>query len=150
MHDRGADKQPPAEEGEPPIPVSAWEKGVEEFNRQRYWHAHAHWETGWRSLSGPAREHLQALIQAAGAFHLLIEKSRERGACSLSRGALRKRARLRATRAMDSVFPRIEVPGLDAVLEAILAEKADSAGTIEAIRALRARLLYGLDFETMR
>lgn len=151
MHDAESGKQLPACPGSR---SDAWLKGIREFNSQRYWEAHAHWETGWKELEWPQREHVQALIQAAGAFHLLIERKRFGGALSLSRSALRRRATLKEGQAMVGVFPRIEVPGLDAVLRTIVAGKKLAGkrldDSIEAIRALRARLSYGRDVKTVR
>jgi hypothetical protein len=100
----------------------AWNRGVDEFNHQRYWHAHEAWEEGWRALPELEKLHLQALIQAAGAFYLLHEKTgRERGACALARAALQKRERLSGWPwPLPTTCP--EIPGLEAVLRSILAD----------------------------
>lgn len=148
MHESGEGGQRPRPGGSL---AESWARGVDEFNSRRYWEAHSLWEIGWTRLAGPQRENVQALIQAAGAFHLLLERRREGAARALSRSALLRRAGLRESGALEAVFPRIEIPGLDAALETILREKSPfDPGVVDAIRALRARLEYGLDPKTVR
>lgn len=47
------------------------ERGIEEFNRGRYWHAHEAWEEAWTpDRHGPDRGFYKGLIQiAAGCLH---------------------------------------------------------------------------------
>ncbi len=125
----------------------AWKKGVDQFNQQRYWHAHEAWEEGWKTLDpGPLKLHVQALIQAAGSFYLLHEKSgRERGARALARAALEKRRFLYNPYQRELAGPPAgtwcagfpEIPGLEPVLEQLVADPG-AAGLRAAYSALRA------------
>jgi predicted metal-dependent hydrolase len=113
------------------------ENGAREFNRGRWWHAHEEWEREWKTLQGARREYLQALIQAAGAFHLL-ERGRADAARRVARAA---RARLRRTLPLARGFGRrVSVPGLARVVARLATGPAPASWRTKA-RALRARVV---------
>lgn len=116
-----------------------WIQGIEQFNRQRYWHAHECWEQGWNKLPGPERQHVQALIQAAAAFHL-IGKGRLSPARSLMDSALRKWEQIQNESGLPEDRPRIEIPGLKENLEDLLSRDDSLFIDLSAIRELRAFL----------
>ena len=118
--------------------LKSWEEGIAHFNERRFWEAHEAWERGWKSLLPVPKLHIQALIQAAAAFHLL-ELGRAGAARSLAGQALRK-----FTKASPP-FPRIDVPGLDSALSKVANAPPEMsasgiAGLIARFR-LRAELL---------
>ena len=91
---------------------SALAEGIEFFNRGKYWDAHEGWERAWVSLEhGARRVHLQGLIQAAAAFHLLA-LGRTDPASRLCRASLEKTAQGHC---------EIEIEGLQGALNEILA-----------------------------
>ena len=96
--------------------LANWQEGVEQFNARRFWEAHEAWERGWLKLPQKEKTHIQILIQAAGVFYLM-EKGRTRGAQSLAQAALGKIQWLREQGGVDSSYPRVEVPGVEAVLQ---------------------------------
>jgi hypothetical protein len=98
--------------------LKSWRLGVEHFNAGRYWDAHEAWERGWVKLPPKEKLHVQSLIQGAAVFHLL-EKGRISGAKSLTTSALAKLQLLRDRGGVDAIYPRIEIPGLEAVLKSI-------------------------------
>lgn len=102
--------------------LEAWRAGVDEFNGQRYWHAHERWEQGWTGLPEPDRTHVQALIQACGAFHL-FGIGRTRPALALCASALEKFASVE--REMAEILPRLEIAGLIDALNAVVADPDD-------------------------
>jgi uncharacterized protein len=62
-------------------------KGIEHFNRQDFFDAHEAWEELWKKESGPAKDFLQGLIQAATALHH-FKKRNLKGAKILSESAI--------------------------------------------------------------
>jgi hypothetical protein len=63
-------------------------KGIEEFNRQRYFDSHEVWEDLWIGETGPARPFYKGLIQAAVALYHLA-RGNFHGANKLWRGSQR-------------------------------------------------------------
>jgi predicted metal-dependent hydrolase len=68
-----------------PFPMTAQDRiefgdGVKLFNAGRFWDAHEKWEEVWRRHTEDSRMFLQGLIQAAAAFHTLVEKGNAGGA----------------------------------------------------------------------
>jgi predicted metal-dependent hydrolase len=59
---------------------AAFLRGVEQFNRAKFFDAHETWEALWLRASGQDRVFLQATIQLAAAFH--------HWGCGNSRGSL--------------------------------------------------------------
>ena len=96
--------------------IPGWQKGVDHFNARRFWEAHEAWEQGWLKLPPKEKTHIQILIQGAGVFYL-VEKGRMRGALSLAKAALEKCEWLRTQGGMQASYPRIEIPGLEEVLQ---------------------------------
>jgi hypothetical protein len=96
--------------------ILGWQKGVDHFNARRFWEAHEAWEQGWLKLPPKEKTHIQILIQGAGVFYL-VEKGRIRGALSLAKAALEKCEWLRTQGGMQASYPRIEIPGLEEVLQ---------------------------------
>lgn len=119
--------------------LANWQKGVEQFNAQRYWEAHEAWEQVWRKLSSKdppiEKTHIQILIQAAGVFYLM-EKGRIRGAIALAQTALEKIQWLREQGGVESSYPRVEVPGVEVVLQDFV-----RTGLLSPKNRLTARLL---------
>lgn len=63
------------------------QRGVEDFNTHRWWHAHEAWEQVWKELSDRrVRAGLQALIQVCGILYHL-ERGNLRPARNLGRRA---------------------------------------------------------------
>lgn len=111
------------------------DRGIEAFNQARWWDAHERWEQPWRfELAGGAKKHLQSRILACGAF-FLVSKGRHEPA-----GRLARRALQRLSEAGDAVLPRVEIPGLAALLEELARDPA-SPGALERAALLRARLV---------
>ncbi|MEK9139339.1 MAG: DUF309 domain-containing protein [Bacteroidota bacterium] len=54
-----------------------FERGVEEFNSQRFFEAHDTWEELWRETTGPQRLFYQGLIQTAVGFYHIREGARK-------------------------------------------------------------------------
>ncbi|HEV2388891.1 MAG TPA: DUF309 domain-containing protein [Candidatus Acidoferrales bacterium] len=48
---------------------AAFSRGVDQFNRAQFFHAHETWEMLWMEASGPDKIFLQGIIQIAAAFH---------------------------------------------------------------------------------
>lgn len=71
------------------VPSDVWEQGIDSFNSGDYWQAHEFWEAGWKTLQGPERTYIQALIQFCGAL-VHLQKGRLGPAQSLSNLALQK------------------------------------------------------------
>ncbi len=63
-------------------------RGIEEFNRERYFDSHEIWEDLWIGETGPARLFYKGLIQAAVALHHLA-RGNLHGANKLLRGSQR-------------------------------------------------------------
>lgn len=74
---------------------AAFLRGVEQFNRGRFFEAHETWEALWLDASGADKIFLQAVIQFAAAFHHWTNGN-PRGALSLLRGGAKKLARIPA------------------------------------------------------
>ena len=66
-----------------------FDRGVEEFNMQKFFEAHDTWEEIWRETRGPERLFYQGLIQTSVAFYHLMNGN-YRGACSQFTKALQK------------------------------------------------------------
>ena len=122
-----------------------WKRGIDEFNLGRYWEAHHHWERGWKDLPDPIKLHIQALIQACAVF-LHLQNGRLGPAQALCRLAGEKFIGIEMQGGIDSIYPRVEVPGLTSVL-AELKLLLDSGETLREadwtrIRDLRARYVF--------
>ncbi|MEA2625570.1 MAG: uncharacterized protein QOD06_1615 [Candidatus Binatota bacterium] len=59
------------------------ERGVDLFNRRRYFESHEVWEELWRSAEEPDKRFLSALIQIAAALHLRFQRGGGRGTRNL-------------------------------------------------------------------
>ncbi len=97
-------------------------RGIEEFNRGRYFESHEVWEALWKKESGPKRRFYQGLIQAAVALHHLGRGNR-RGARSLV---------ARARGSLDAYRPRclgLDVDGFLADVARHVAETEAASGT---------------------
>lgn len=60
-----------------------FQKGMEQFNRGRFFEAHETWEEIWLAAPEPERAFLQGIIQVAAAFHHY-----QRGNCAGARSLL--------------------------------------------------------------
>jgi predicted metal-dependent hydrolase len=120
--------------------VPQWQKGVEHFNARRFWEAHEAWEQGWLKLPPKEKTYIQILIQGAGVFYL-VEKGRMRGALSLAAAALQKCESLRAQGGMDKSYPRIEIPGLEELLQDFVQKGAVKTAIFPPENLLQAHLL---------
>ena len=69
--------------------AGALAEGLQCYRNEAFFLAHEHWEAVWLQSPEPEKTFLQALIQAAAAFHHL-KKNNPIGAASLLRAALRK------------------------------------------------------------
>ena len=67
-------------------------RGVELFNNRKFWEAHESWEAVWKEREEVGRIFFQALVQAAAALHLLVEKKRIGGAMNNFEKSLSKLA----------------------------------------------------------
>jgi predicted metal-dependent hydrolase len=121
--------------------VPQWQKGVEHFNARRFWEAHEAWEQGWLKLPPKEKTHIQIFIQGAGVFYL-VEKGRLRGALSLAAAALEKCQWLRAQGGMDKSYPRIEIPGLEELLQDFVQKGAAKTEIFPPENLLQAKLLF--------
>lgn len=63
-------------------------RGIEEFNRQRYFDSHEVWEGLWIGETGPSRSFYKGLIQAAVALYHL-DRGNVHGADKLLQGSQR-------------------------------------------------------------
>lgn len=63
-------------------------RGIEEFNRRRYFESHEVWEGLWIAETGPQRPFYKGLIQAAVALYHL-DRGNAHGAMKLLRGSRR-------------------------------------------------------------
>lgn len=63
-------------------------RGIEEFNRRRYFESHEVWEGLWIGEKGPGRSFYKGLIQAAVALYHL-ERGNSHGAMKLLQGSRR-------------------------------------------------------------
>jgi len=64
-------------------------KGLQQFNRRRFFDAHETWEEIWLAAPEPEKTFLQGIIQVAAAFHHYT-RSNHRGTRSLLEAALKK------------------------------------------------------------
>src|SRR6185437_14089161 len=92
-----------------------WQEGIEHFNQRLFWEAHEAWERGWLALPPAEKLHIQSLIQAAGAMHL-IGVGRFEPAQKLAASALQKMKDRDLEGAISTIFPRVDVPGLEKAL----------------------------------
>jgi len=131
--------------------------GIADFNRGAYWEAHHGWESGWTMLEPGSKLWIQILIQSCGVF-VHLEKGRLDPALSLARSALQKWRELDLQGGFESLTPRVEVPGLRNVLEALLVESAGLADESEPTNLkwvdwearIRALLAEGVGFDVIR
>ena len=93
----------------PPSNHADMNQGINLFNRAHYFDAHEVLEDVWRSLprEGPARRHLQGMVQLAVAFH------HESTGNKVGAGSVLDRAR-RNLNGADSSFPHLDLDRLRA------------------------------------
>ena len=65
-------------------------RGIELFNERKFWEAHEAWEQVWRGREEDSRIFLQGIIQAAAAFHRVIERPSYLGALNHLEKAVKK------------------------------------------------------------
>ena len=74
---------------DPDLDGTRFRRGVDQFNRGEYWHAHESWEGEWLATTGDRAQLLQGLIQlAAACYH--VQKGRPRNAEKLRGISLRR------------------------------------------------------------
>ena len=95
-------------------------RGVELFNRGEFWLAHEAWEEIWIRNREDCRLFFQGLIQAAAAYHLLVEKGSGRGGRANLEKALPK------LKPFEPAFLGIRVTPLVEVMESCLGELRES------------------------
>lgn len=66
------------------------QKGIAQFNRHDFWHAHESWEELWLDAQGDRRQFLQGLIQLAAAYHHVSRGTSPKGALRLFAAALER------------------------------------------------------------
>jgi len=93
----------------------SWDRGIQDFNAHRYWHAHEAWETNWLKLPEPDRSHIKALIQFCGVC-VHIEKKRWSPALRLAHRSLELFAEASAHQKLLKKEPELKVKGLEDVL----------------------------------
>jgi predicted metal-dependent hydrolase len=71
----------------PTPPPALFYKGVEQFNRGAFWHAHETWEEVWRETAYPLRLFYYGLIKAAVGFEH-VGRRHQRSAVSQFRAAI--------------------------------------------------------------
>jgi predicted metal-dependent hydrolase len=64
-------------------------RGVNQFNAEKFFHAHENWEVIWLKAAEPDKTFLQGITQVTAAFHHHAQGNRE-GAESLLQKGLRK------------------------------------------------------------
>jgi uncharacterized protein len=106
--------------------ATAFQRGIEQFNRGEYFQAHETWEAIWLAAFGPDRLFLQGIIQLAAAFHHR-QNGNMPGTLSLLRRGLEKLAafpgtyrniRLGRLREQASLCAEILARGADAPSQA--------------------------------
>lgn len=66
-----------------------WLRGIEQFNRRKFFECHESWEAVWLAAPEPDKTFLQGIIQVACAFHHELRGNRA-GAESLLRRGLER------------------------------------------------------------
>lgn len=120
-----------------------WNRGIQDFNRGRYWEAHEAWEANWTRLPEPHRSWTKAMIQVCGVF-VLLEKKRPEPALRLALRSLELMAGAEAHAQLQGERPALEVPGAEELMLRTAAHLKSGAFDPEFLltqaRNLRARL----------
>jgi hypothetical protein len=107
------------------------ERGLDLFNRRRFFEAHEAWEDGWRAETGEPRRLLHGLIQVAAAF-VKLQRGEPAGTVTLLDKGLPKLRGIPGERYgldLESFLPAVEAWRAAAVrLIAIRGSGADAEG----------------------
>lgn len=103
-----------------PRQLAVLARGVEHFNRERFFEAHEEWEIGWRKLPRPDRNQVQAAILVCGVF-VLLRKGRIDPAGRLARLATVRFAEAVADAEIHALDPALSLPDSENRMLRILA-----------------------------